>query len=174
MQLWSSSEEFPAIFFTFHFNFRPAVKTHKVEVYAFLYQFELVKRGKSANLGIGSGPCVRVRSSGPLGAFILDLSVCNERDMAPSNRIKKRKMVSQLKDCVFEDDVFKDDIIFIRDAVVYATVEPIWNIIPYLLCQSNLLKFQGFERPLGCRIVKEIPQQTNGLVDLDESLINPT
>ncbi|KAL2494064.1 Uncharacterized protein Fot_37821 [Forsythia ovata] len=40
---------------------------------------------------------------------------------------------------------------------------PLRNIIPHLLRQSNVLKFEAPDSPLSCRPCKETPQQTNGL-----------
>ncbi|KAL2498892.1 sentrin-specific protease 6-like [Abeliophyllum distichum] len=41
-------------------------------------------------------------------------------------------------------------------------IQPLINIIPHLLRQSKVLKFVAPDSPLTCRLLKGIPQQTNG------------
>ncbi|KAL2548775.1 Ulp1 protease family [Forsythia ovata] len=61
-------------------------------------------------------------------------------------------------------DVYNSAYKTIRDVAVMDAIQPLLNIIPHLLRQSKVLKFEAPDSPLSCRLCKETPQQTNGLV----------
>ncbi|KAL2480665.1 Uncharacterized protein Adt_33631 [Abeliophyllum distichum] len=59
-------------------------------------------------------------------------------------------------------DVYNSAYKTIRDVVVMEAIQPHLNIIPHLLRQSKVLKFEVPDSPLSSRICKGTPQQTNG------------
>ncbi|KAL2522868.1 sentrin-specific protease 6-like [Forsythia ovata] len=59
-------------------------------------------------------------------------------------------------------DVYNSSYKTIRDVVVMDATQPLLNIIPHLLRQSNVLKFEAPDSPLSSRLCKGTPQQTNG------------
>ncbi|KAL2505248.1 Uncharacterized protein Adt_20869 [Abeliophyllum distichum] len=59
-------------------------------------------------------------------------------------------------------DVYNSSFKTIRVVAVFDAVEPLQNIIPHLLRQSNVLNFLLPESSLSCRLHKDILHQTNG------------
>ncbi|KAL2513017.1 Ulp1 protease family [Abeliophyllum distichum] len=59
-------------------------------------------------------------------------------------------------------DVYNSACKTIKDFAVMDAIQPLLNIIPHLLCQSNVLKFEAPDSPLSSRLCKGTPQQTNG------------
>ncbi|KAL2532218.1 Ubiquitin-like protease domain-containing protein [Abeliophyllum distichum] len=59
-------------------------------------------------------------------------------------------------------DVYNSAYKTIRDVVMMEAIQPHLNIIPHLLRQSMVLKFEVPDSPLSSRICKGTPQQTNG------------
>ncbi|KAL2468637.1 Ulp1 protease family [Forsythia ovata] len=59
-------------------------------------------------------------------------------------------------------DVYNSAYKTIRDVVVMDAIQPLLNIIPHLLRQSNVLKFEAPDLPLSSRLCKGTLQQTNG------------
>ncbi|KAL2541682.1 Ulp1 protease family [Abeliophyllum distichum] len=59
-------------------------------------------------------------------------------------------------------DVYNSACKTIRDFAVMDAIQPLLNIIPHLLRQSNVLKFEAPDSPLSSRLCKGTPQQTNG------------
>ncbi|KAL2538556.1 Ulp1 protease family [Forsythia ovata] len=61
-------------------------------------------------------------------------------------------------------DVYNSAYKTVRDVAVMDAIQPLLMVIPHLLRQSNVLKFEAPDSPLTSKLCKETPQQTNGLV----------
>ncbi|KAL2552321.1 Ulp1 protease family [Forsythia ovata] len=122
----------------------------------------------------------RASNSGPASSKLDDRNNTPLSIVDPVDQDADKSTTKRMKICSNESfsglNTFEDDLVFSEEDLITIDksaeqhrldvgeidVQPLLNIIPHLLLQSNVLKFEAPDSALSSRLCKGTPQQTNG------------